>query len=482
MDKYLSLILLALGTQCCLAQDVFFEKEVSLNNAYAEKRETFPVRNNSDGSLSIFLVDMFSVTGLLFDRDYNLIDEIGGRRPDGNYSDMLGCSYSDRIYHLFYSSSNHKTLTSVSYNYNDKTVTPNTVDISLKKQNFSAAVTHEGKFYLFTTVKGRSILKLYAFDDGTHYDTRTYEFDNKQFASSNLILTLDDALKSEVVTVDNLSPTAIDVTSRKSKLYVLGNSIVLTLDNRLSGTNVITFDLNTLESDLKFYKHATVDCGDTAPVSTNSYIHDNLLYQLKVCPSGMRMQVRDLDSGDVIHNLKADRDEEIAFRNTPVMQEKKALFDSERELSRTSQFLRKVSQGNAGLSVYSTPAGLELTIGGIQPIQGSIFVTNAALGSVTAIATPQGMVPLPLYNPTYFGYITYGATKSVYFKSRLDSGTFAHQPGELGLKGNPFDRIMVFVDGEKKRLSAQTVFRADGAYMLAYYIEGDDRFVIRVFE
>jgi hypothetical protein len=481
MVKYLAIIVLALAEHAA-AQDIFFEKETSLRNGFPERRETLPVPNPSDGTLSVFLVDLFSVHGLLFDRDYRLINEIEGERPKGNFSDVLGCSLSDGSYNLFYSSSNHKTLTSVSYSYNTKSVKQNTIELPLKKENFATAVSFNGKFYFLTSVRGKSILRLYSFKDGSQYEARTYDFSDKHFFSSPLIMTLDDALNKRVVEVDNQSPNAIDLTSKKSKLYAFGDKIVLTLDNKISGTNVITIDLKSLDATFNFFRHAVFDCGETAPVSTNSYIHNNLLYQMKVCPSEMRVQIRDLLTGTTIKEFKTQRDEEISFRNTPIMQEKEAsLLDPERELPKTAQFLRKVARGDAGLCAYISNSELELIIGGIKKTEGGpVALPTFTQGS--SIQTPYGLVTNP-YNPTFGGFMSYLNTKSVYFRCRLEPETFAHQPGAMSLKGNAFDRIQQFIDGQKKEdLTARTVFRKNGVYFLAYYIKDDNRFTIRIFE
>ena len=83
------------------------------------------------------------------------------------------------------------------------------------------------------------------------------------------------------------------------------------------------------------------------------------------------------------------------------------------------------------------------------------------------------------YNPTYFGYILYESSRSVYFKSLLHHKEFTHQSGTVKL--NAFDKIESYQGDDESKVSAETIFGVDDYYLLGHYDKSEKVYTFRKF-
>lgn len=501
MKKIFFLFIYILFILTADAQDILYEKEIKLKRTILgeDSREAYPVTNYVDKSVSLFLIDKSSVKGFLFDKDFNLMNEIEGEKADSKYEDLLGSNIVEDTYTLFFSNKSHSLLQSVSYNFISKAVNKNVVDLAIKKERYLGSVTFNNRFYFLTIPKRSSTLKVYIFNSTHNYEIRSYDFPDHHFTSDELRFTLYDALlnqadpgiivtndKDVLVNIDNEIPNPLDLTASLFKLYTYNDNIVFTLNNQPLTTTIISIDVNTLEASLNSYKHAASNCNGF-PASSNSYIHDNHLYQLKVCTEAMTLSILDLKTGALVKEFNATAEEELAFKNTPILLEKKVTSmllpdKNERVLTKTKQFLRKVESSDAGICVYKINGNLEMTLGGYTPIQRGGAPMGGGFTPRSTISTPSGMVSFPAtYNPTYGGYTRYKVgTKYVYFKSLLSPDTYDHQPGIIQI--NAFDKIQTLTEAIKDKITAETIFKKDGSLILGYYLKGSDKYVMRQFK
>jgi hypothetical protein len=299
---------------------------------------------------------------------------------------------------------------------------------------------------------------------------------------------LDDVFRVQpqtvLTTIDHEVPNDIELTSQVNKLYTLGDQLVITLDNELYQTWVITVNLNTFQETIKYYNQGKIHCGAAINASSASYIHQGVLYQMKGCPDEMVIRLSSMPEGKVLQEYRIqDAEEKIAFMNTPFLQVRTTgKSEKEKELSSSRQFLRKLSKGRGGLSAYTTQAGVELAIGSyqVQSNGGGAFMPMPTGGGGT-IMTPGGPVALgtSYYYPTYSGFVSSKSSRAVHFKTLLDPTDYTHKDGDLKKTG--FEEMADFSRLQGDKIVAETVFKKGNYYVLGYYLKSKDQYVMRRF-
>jgi hypothetical protein len=478
-----------------VSQDIVFEKSTALRRGLTDKREALPITDPQTGVTSLFLIDNSNISAIVFDND-SLSEQYFAPRPSENASDVLGYITNPGKHHVVFSNKSHTSFTFASLDYAKGVITAKVSEVNIRKERFACAASYANRFFVLTVVKGTSILKLYIFENEQVHVVKTFSFEGKRFMPRPDI-TLDAALESggEFQYIDNTVPNPVDLTRKKNKLYCFDNKMLITLDNLPQYTATIAIDLESYSSDLRFYSQSPLVCKEFGKVNSNSYVYRNALYQLNVCTSAMAFTILDLETGKDLQKYAITKEDEITFKNTPIMQEgsRNMFGPDERELSKTKQFMRKVANGEPGISAYSNQDGIQVTLGSVEEFQGGGAPVGVPGMGVGMMVGPGGGIPVSLgYNPVYNSFNSYSFSISVYFKSLLDNTTFEHKTGPV--HDNVFDRIDKFVgsmeDGkwfssknkEGEKQIAQTVFKADQNFFLGYYDKKRGKYVLRLFK
>jgi hypothetical protein len=486
MKKAFLNLALILSLNAVAAQDLLFDKPLILKGS-KDKRDVYPVINQSTGAVVMFFFDKFTIQSVALDASYNIESEMESQRPPGMFDEILGSSISGDLYTIYFSSTNHKNFATTTFDFKTKKVIQRVINFNFKKnERYSCSITQKGTFYMVTAMDP-DIVKIYALTDPKEFRSREKSFPYQKFSGEPGASLYDVLTKNEVVSFDNAVPTALEMAAKKTKLYPYDNNIVLTIDNYEFRTNIILIDGRTLESTLKFNNQPSIFCADEKRSNSNSYIYDRKLFQMKICPVEMAITIFDLDKEVFLNKLTIKRDDDdFSFNNSPVIQssvvENKKWYDdndSDVVISKTKKFLKKVSYWNAGLSAFGSPDGIQLTIGGYKEMEGG-GSGGGMMFPGTTMSTPMGpIVTAPMYNPTFYSYSSYKSTLSIYFKSLLDPDSLQHKAGEI--KDNAFDKIQKYTEGLEKKISVETIFRKDGVYVLGYYFKPDERYVLRKF-
>jgi hypothetical protein len=199
-----------------------------------------------------------------------------------------------------------------------------------------------------------------------------------------------------------------------------------------------------------------------------------------------------------VQTYRASRDGDVEFRNTDLLQAGGTyrFSDEERKLSKTKQFLHKVSNWNAGVSVYNTPSGKVVTLGAYKETTSGgapMMMYNAP------IATPMGLIPGSV-NPVGTSFGSYANSRAVHFKTLLSAQTLEHVEGEI--KDNIFDKMRAFTEGDDDkeksadpelpvldedaksidgRILAGTVFKYGDGCIYGYYRRKNRRYMLVAF-
>jgi hypothetical protein len=493
--RILILIVFLVNAFSATCQDIVFEKSTVLRKGLADKREALPITDPQTGVTSLFLIDNSNISTIVFDND-SLSADYFAPRPTENGSDVVGYITNPGKHHVVFSNKSHTNFTFVTVDYARRSTAQKVSDVNIRKERFAGTASYANKFFVLTIGKGTSNLNLHVFEDEDTYFVKTFSFQGKRFMPLPDV-TLDAALEKggQFEYVDNTVPNPVDLSRKKNKMYCFDNKMLITLDNLPQYTAAITIDLLSYTTDVQFYTQGPLVCKEFTKLNSNSYVYNRALYQINVCPSAMSFTILDMETGKHIKKYSVTKDDEIAFKNTPIMQEgsRNMFGPEERELSKTKQFLRKVANGEPGISAYSNQDGIQVTLGSLEEFQGGgapMGVPGMGVGMVVGAA---GGIPISIgYNPVYNSFNSYSFSISVYFKSLLDNVSFEHKAGPV--HDNVFDKIDKFVgsmdngrwyssknkDGDKQ--IAQTVFKVDSDFFLGYYDKKGGKYVLRLFK
>ena len=197
---------------------------------------------------------------------------------------------------------------------------------------------------------------------------------------------------------------------------------------------------------------------------------DGKLYFVSAEDNKLNVQIRDFYSGSLLKEYSASRDEDIAFKNTPIIQEGSFYHPGARELGKTRQLLRKMTSGNAVImATREDSSRVGITIGAWQKMSGG------GGGMMMMPGAPGGA---PLWVPTG-NFFRSGSIRSSRFKMLLDSASLQHLPGDIS--PDIGERIEQYTKGISIPPEGENLFRNSGKYVYAYYNRDEHKIMLTSF-
>nr|BFF39220.1 hypothetical protein BACY1_10250 [Tenacibaculum mesophilum] len=188
------------------------------------------------------------------------------------------------------------------------------------------------------------------------------------------------------------------------------------------------------------------------------------------------MYILDLATGNFIKEYAASKDEEILFKNSPIIQ-KGGFYNGYRELEKTKKFLRKITTGKIGVSVIKNKNSYLFTIGGYVEQRSAAPMMMAGFGGIGGPIASLGSVNVNLFfNPTMFAYNSFTNTKSTQIECLFDTG-FEHIK-DTKIPRNIFDKIK---STPRKSDIAYTIFKYKDFYIRSDYTPSDKTYHLRKF-
>lgn len=446
-----------------VSAQMVLNKKLSLSRGITENRKAFSLID-TDNAVSIFLLDKKTIYGLDLDSSTSISKEIKVPTPSNEFGELLGGSISGNQKNLFFINAAKKRLHCTWINFNENKFGSNKINLQLDKEEFIGNISYKNKFYILTTRKNTSTLNLYIFENHFSFQKKTFDFPNEKFTTESMNTLYHAFFVSSPVIIDNSIPNPLDQTRHANKIYYYDDKIVITIDNQLTRTKVITIDLIEMIAKIDSYKYAKLDCGELYNARSNSYIHQGILYQLKVCTQSMGLSIVDLANNTVLKNYITNRNEDINYRNSDIihMTGTGSPGENDYHVSRTNQFLRKLANSNAAISAYRVKDKIELMLGSYVYVDGLISFT-------------------PPFSP-FTVFYSYTLTKSIYFKSVLHAKDYAHAR-EIHPEQFAFDKIQDFIlkGNLKDKMTAETIYKISDDYYLGYYVKPDHTYVIQRF-
>jgi hypothetical protein len=284
----------------------------------------------------------------------------------------------------------------------------------------------------------------------------------------------------DVAKIDEAGLPDIQSVSARNKVYLIHDTLFLTMNRNLANTIVYAFDLYNKtvnyrlienESVKKTYDRYTRENKVEGDYVDNSYLLNGKLYFISASDESLHVSISDFYSGVRLKYFEVKRDDTIDFKNTPVLQEGKALyFNNTKELTKTKQLLRKMTSANAAIAALNDSMGTSITLGSNkEEKQMGLPGYGFSSGSANIMIGGSGM-----------GDFSRGTwTKAVRFRMLVDSITFQHIPGDMEASIN--DRIDEFSHDIKIPEHAENLLFQDGRYIYIYYDKKKQSLVLQQF-
>lgn len=332
-----------------------------------EYKQIVNAENTATHDLFVFASDKENITILQYNNALFLSNQYTLPRPDVSYKYIMGYSFnSDGNPTLYWSNQTLNKILAVQYDLNTKTTTSIiNYDLQFFNQTLLTQFQENNTFYILAKKEFEEKLILYVFKNGTK-EEKTLDFTSFKFQNSKSkalkFSQILEALPIEKIETSQFNP--LFKGTQRTKLYVLKNRLLLTFDHNDNETQAFDIDLTTLEIQEKnFPKTSTKNYVSLS----NSYYHENKMYQLKVNADELLFEIRDYKTTDTIKSFLVLKTDSIPFKSSPL----RLQFEGQRpkEFKNTAKFLNQLVYLEVGLTVYKTPTSILITLGGTGTLQ-----------------------------------------------------------------------------------------------------------------
>lgn len=348
-----------------------------------------------------------------------------------------------------------------------------TVPFAMRHEKAVEQISAGDHFLFMTANKKASQFAIYDFGENKTCDTLHYQFEEGMWKA----LTAFEggfSREMEVMKVDPDEKMNPDMAHVPNKLYWMRDTLFLLMNKYQRGvTAVFAFDMRNKKVDFRKITHNNAQGFDPATHEyvDNSMLLDGKLYFVSAEELKLNVQVRDFYSGKLLHEYSAAKEEDIAFKNTPIIQEGSFYHPGARELGKTRQLLRKMLSGSAVLVATREDSGrVCMTIGAWQKMPSG--------GGGMSMMPGGGMGGMPVFVPTG-GFYRGSAVRSSRFKMQVDSSTLQYVPGDL--TADIGDRIEEYTKKISIPPQGENLFTNDGKYIYAFYNRDEHKLMLTSF-
>jgi len=422
MKKFLFVFLFSLLAQKIMPQKTVFEFEPDFNK---EIYTTYPIANNQDNELLILFDTKNKYHTYLFNSDFQEISKIDFDKPPKRINVFLGYTIQGENYFIVFKNLASTKFSVVSVNFKAKTSSQEIIDFSLNSEKLLDIFNFDNKLHLISAKFDSKSFYIYAYEDGNfkkHAIKINGQDAEKPYIGSAYSLLVDQKFSNtgdNMKIIDNKIPNSVAGSSYKAKFYINEESFTITFDQEKDITRVISINPKNFETHRSIFYHAK---NRTAKIkNSNSYIFENKLFQSASSSDFLKLTITDLNSKKVIKEFVGNDLQDIYFKNGSINQYKTDLLGGKRELTTSKQFLRKISKGMQGISVFKTNNNYKVSIGSIKP------VTFSGGGSGWTTSYNGSGLPMMQYNPSLQGS---SDQKTVWINCIFDKD-LNHQKGEI---------------------------------------------------
>lgn len=429
-----------------------------------EYQQTVNAVNTKTSEVFVFASDKENVTILKYNSALFLSVNFTTVRPDLVYKGIIGYSFNeDGNPTLYWSSTDLKKMVAIQYDLQAKSTAAVFYELPFLKESIVNQFQANNSFYILSEKDLEQKLVLYVFKEGKKeekiLDFSTFKFQNKK----GEVLTINEILEvCPIKKIETGEFTPLFKGTQKTKMYVLKNQMLLTLDHNLKETQVFDIDLTSFAiQEKKIPQPATKKQTGLA----NSFFYENKLYQVSANEDELLFEIKNYGTGTTLNSFQVDKKDTISFKNSPLFMQ----IDNQqpKEMKNTAKFLQRLLFLDMGCSVYKTQKEILVTIGGTS--NGTVNYLDLSGGINAAIAGNFMNVTNDLLTNPY--------PINMYFEGVFDK---KGQHSKQAQEPLAVDFISGFVS-EHREVSLQNTFRFKNYYIFGYYDAKAKQYIMRKF-
>ncbi|WP_459210500.1 hypothetical protein [Aquimarina rhabdastrellae] len=479
--KQFLIFLFCVVTGYTFAQEKVFEIETPFLDLRSYEKNTIKLTNQETNDIVFLLQEKKQIKALLIDQNYNLKKTITIAKFPKKLNVLLGYNITDGQYHLFYSNTRFKKSAVLTLDFNTQTHHIKEVTYNIKGEHFLDSFIHNNKVYLCTITKHSNTLNFYDINDAFELQKKKeVTLNNVIYRSlnpSNDYYFLSDVFNGDYVNhhkilthtkIDEISQHSLKETSKLIKFYPNSDHLFLVFDVDKTVTQIFEFDWDTFEGISKIFPKPLME--NKSPYQrTNSFFFDNKLFQIVTHPKEMQLLIKDYTTNETLKVYQASKKDSIDFKNSAIIVEEKN--DISLKESKTSRFLRYMSQKDLGIYAQKINDQYVLTYGGVKIKE-----------DTREAAITFGFSPLPFLNIhisipvfTFTDFSSFNYLNTVYIKS-VFSPEFEHE--DIPVPPNSQDKLLVYNKKEVKKLPAKIIFEHNNSLHFGYYDLYRKKFIV----
>jgi hypothetical protein len=446
------------------SQENLFVFQNDLQKSTLKIDEIFNIVNKSNNNVAFTLADSDSIYNYLFDEKFNKLSELKSKKLPGKFKIFQGSSINNNTYSYYFSNNINSKFGVYSIDFNLKTATSKKIDLNFEKELYIQSLTLNDVFYLLSVNENSSTINVYKFSENT-FEKKTLDLSQQRFLSAkNKISNLYNIFKNahNIAKIKKDNALILEDAFSKIKIYSENDSLKISIDESFSLTQLISIDLNLFSFELETIKQPYLQVGNTIFKKSNSFLIDDLFFQIVSSSKTAKLKVSEYSSGKDIKEYQFSIGKNITFN--PVKEEtKKAKKNSK-------AFLRKLSSTThqMGISVVSDKNKYQIKFGSY--ILGGSGGMNMTPGFGSWSMSSGGSVSFSPGSPSY-SYNSYGNSSII---SDKITGTFDKNLNYINSTSpsNLYDSAISFEKKNAKRITAKTIFWYDGNLILVTSVKG----------
>lgn len=426
-----------------------------------ERPEIVNAQNTITKDVFVFIASD-SLTILKYNSALFLKDKFVTSRQFVENRSLLGYSFSeDGNPTLYWFSGEEKSIILTKYYIENKTSRALKFQIPLDEKSILTYYQKDNNFYLIMREKMKEALTAFIFKNGMA-EERFLDFSSFQFRDRKTQQKTFNQILNEnpIEKMDSGEYNPLYKVTAKSKLYTLPNRLILTLDQSFRKTQLFDINLDNLEIKEKSF---VKPIGAKNPKTSNSFYHENKLYQLNVNSDELLFDIKDYESGESVKSFAVTKKDTIRFANSPLLMQIENR--PPKQIKNTAKFLKELSSIDIGVSVFKNRQNLFLTLGGSGSDSKNI--------SVNGFNFDDFFGDFPSNN-----YYNIETNYSVFFESvwtkKLDLTAGNREPFAT-------DKIYNFLDSHKEAMIPNSI-KLNNYTILSYYDVDAKEIVLRKFE
>lgn len=447
-----------------MGQETFGQFQNSLKTSASNIKDVFPIVDEETGNIAVFIADAKNVYAYKLNEKIEVLQQLSSEEKLRKYKFLMGSSINTNGDYLIYLSNNSdRKFLCVSFSFDTQTTHHKEFAFEDRKERLLQTLNNNNQFYILSYHTTTDDIFIYTFDDSGNPTRNQLDFSEFDFISENSQMVSFKRMaltfmgNSNIQKFNENDPHAIESVAVDQKMYVRDGRVIFTFDQNDSFTQFVTLDLKTFKTDLEIYKKPLLTIPNLEK-NSNSYLNGEYLFLLTNTRKEAELKIVKYKTKEIVNTYRIERDKPIDFKNSPIIQEG-GIYARYRELEKTQKFLRKIYQGDVGISVMQRNDRYEVTLGGfVERNTGGMMVPGYG------IPMASGGNVVWYIEPTAIAYSNYRATKSTRIEC-LFTANMNHVEGTI--LDNAFDKIDD--DPTFSFQASETVFRYKDFYLKGFY-------------